>query len=1012
MVDECQRLLWPVNESESESESSDNGELAKSKSADRRKERKADCNQSSLLILSLFRRSRPRRRVRQKKPAESRPAMSLAKVSLLSELSLLPLRRLLKLNLGDTHYQLVTQEYCTQLRHLYHSSLEERRRAQRAEREAHSLSEESFRLSLGPGEELRGIKLARASLPRAERGDQVQLVRVVEGAPGELVTRGSVDLVTQQQVQIKFQEPLKGPAKKLAEAVEAKSPVADSKEAQQKTESNPEEVKLENGIERAAEKQETSEKREEQNVEQQPEVIDFKIRFVFKQELGNLQAQINSRDDEDYHTNRLIEEILHNFQKLKCNQALHKNLMGIYDERSDLMVNDRTRVLTTLGAELRLRPNGQQRAAIEQALKRRLTLVEGPAGSGKTLVAALIAANACRLRQSRVLVCSPIQATVNKLTELLLDLVGGLQVIKLPEDANAKTRNSRPAPLGRRTSERRPRGSRAGSSSASSTLRKRNSYLDGGGCGGGVDDDDYALGEQLANEASRCHLDKIVDDEIYLEAYARSKDTLGHSHEQLHAHAYRMVSGCSLLKRREMELKMISKANVVCCTTVQAGSYLLKGSEFDLLILDDQHVTSELDSLVAIMTKGIKQVTLLSDTRRRIRLARSRLSARSSKQRLSTAKPQQQQQQPLISGDASASSRNSVVEQQPTASTPTSDLTNSDSLRRKGQVNGTSSRTRRRPSLSSSSSSSGSSSGPVSFRGSQKSKSLPNISLEPGNLFERLLSVGLPTVDLRIQYRCHSVLSNFFGHHFYAGRLKDDRRAVEKLSAEIESSLLLSEENFSWLPNRKYLTAMFNVDSQASDSATEKSDNQNHNPNALEVKVEEIINRLLVDENIQESRVGVIYNRHSLVERARQRSSGLDDLKRSTIDGFIGQDKDFVILVAGGPKMGSNDNNNLSGTSSDAKSHLGMTSEIQCDFRNHDVTLNWALTRAKLGLFLVTEDVDLASQAESNGKGDENGEATTSTTENVVAPPTPGTGCPSWLELVRYYVDNKLAVDS
>jgi Rad3-related DNA helicase len=58
-----------------------------------------------------------------------------------------------------------------------------------------------------------------------------------------------------------------------------------------------------------------------------------------------------------------------------------------------------------------------QQEAIEMAVQSNLCLIQGPAGSGKTIVSALIAINLFTIYKKRILVCAPSNGSVANLTK-------------------------------------------------------------------------------------------------------------------------------------------------------------------------------------------------------------------------------------------------------------------------------------------------------------------------------------------------------------------------------------------------------------------------------------------------------------------------------------------------------------------------------------------------------------------------------------------------------------------
>ena len=977
-------------------------------------------------------------------------------------ITLMPFKRLFLQRKND-NYQQATSEYTSKLRHLYKSYSElqsklanERRRTQKCQTDS-----AIFRLDCNasggkPITRLDGLTIERSSLPNADLGDRVVLIKLdqnngaanqedahtdkpIEAPPASsqaVVAKGVIQAITSTEIRIKLLEPLiletapesKSDTNELhllkkeetEEQSEEKIPNQDttSQEGEIDTrlegtvsesqgavsaetatlptptaEAEPEATNHDAGP-ATSNDDETKENNDDNDqggssaptpANDRP-IIDFKIKF-------DLSAQAQTRLAAGVApTSELVESLLDKIGKLKCDPAIHKNLLGFYDERSDL-VHDKARVMTFGGLKAKLR--GQQRLAIEQSIKRRVSLIEGPAGSGKTLVAAYIAGNMSRLKRSKVLVCSPIQANVDKLAELI-DNIDGVQVVKLPGDCQIRAR--RASAISNGTDNR-----------SGTAFSGASSYI-----------------ESSDIESSHCDLDKLVNDEIYLQAWNRSKDALHNRHDSLRSHAYRMVTSCSQNRRRELEARVLSRADVVCCKNNQAGSYLLNGIEFSVLVLDDVQVTSEIDCLVPMMAKGIKQVVLLSDTRRRVRLARSLRKSAPAVQMANGASTTMTQ-----AATANSSSAPTSIGQKPngidkiqqndisnenndntTTKTKATPTTTSQSGRDRSSQSASMRRKRygktgRVSTVSETNHKKADSSLRPTTSASSSFTSTNEPSLVPGGLFERLLSIGLPTVDFRIQFRMHETLSNFTNHHFYLGRLKDDSATNEKLTTEIDTSLLVDEKRFDWLPNRKYLTAIFQVCLPSLSGLSRSQDKLANNCDSTSLKpmidkLNELISKLVDDEKIQESRIGIIFNR----ELEKDVSSLLDvpvQIKKGTIGDFIGQERDFIILVAL-PGLAARDTQS-DDTRRDQLVHLSICSEIACDFKHDDSALNCALTRARLGMFMIINiitDDDPEQGVDINNSATGQGEPQISPTESSV--------CRGWSDVVNYYVESGLSV--
>lgn len=287
---------------------------------------------------------------------------------------------------------------------------------------------------------------------------------------------------------------------------------------------------------------------------------------------GKKEFKIVFDDESLLRRKKRVQSALRKFKRLSCSLPIHKCLLGYYKDELNLRYK-KARVVPVNG----LQPlEGAQILAVEQSLKKRVSLIEGVAGSGKTMVAANIASSTSRLRGQKVLICSPSKSTVIKLTNLLAntECIKVVRLQKRPLIAFAPMMKSR---------------------------KKFTSIKD-------------------------CSLDILVNQAIYRLAWNRLKRSPYESRREqakLHVKAINLVKNSSFWLRRKMELKILSRADVVCCTLDEAGDACLNDVKFDMLIIDDVQIASEIDCTVPLMKKGLKQVTLLSDMRIGIRMARS-----------------------------------------------------------------------------------------------------------------------------------------------------------------------------------------------------------------------------------------------------------------------------------------------------------------------------------------------------------------------------------------------------
>lgn len=246
-----------------------------------------------------------------------------------------------------------------------------------------------------------------------------------------------------------------------------------------------------------------------------------------------------------------IRSAIWRLKDLNYYSSIHKCLLGYYDDFENVKYSKaRVFYLEDLN-----QPKEMQRVAIEQSLRKKVFIVEGNADSGRASVAAVIAHSMVRSRKAKVLLCSVKQETVNKLCQIISES-RCVQVVQLPE--------------------------------------RRNEPL------------------EIDNLSTLNSLDTLVANDVYEMSMRRSRKS-GYLTRADRKYASRQVKICSSYLRQKLERKIIYEADVVCCTLIQADSPCLRGVHFDMLIVDDAHLAAELECIVPMMVKGLKQVTLLGE---------------------------------------------------------------------------------------------------------------------------------------------------------------------------------------------------------------------------------------------------------------------------------------------------------------------------------------------------------------------------------------------------------------
>lgn len=257
-----------------------------------------------------------------------------------------------------------------------------------------------------------------------------------------------------------------------------------------------------------------------------------------------------------------IKAAIESLNSARLSPHILNSLLSCYEERNNTKFI-KARALNLAGAPPLSK---KQKLAVEQALMKRISLVEGVQGSGKTLVAANIAYSMSRTHRERrkVLICSPLQSTVNLLARILASATGySGQVVQLtPELLTDRA--------------------------------KKGSY-----------DRRIGLSESVREKLKHRWQHKLF----------RHTDLLSSTLNNRRVHL-------SDFRKWKLERKLLDEADIVCCTLEQSLSDCLRGVPFKALIIDDAQYASEYECLLAISSTSdsLKQVTLLGDMRRSERM--------------------------------------------------------------------------------------------------------------------------------------------------------------------------------------------------------------------------------------------------------------------------------------------------------------------------------------------------------------------------------------------------------
>lgn len=425
-----------------------------------------------------------------------------------------------------------------------------------------------------------------------------------------------------------------------------------------------------------------------------------------------------------------IERGLERFRRMQCSLYVHKSLMGCHDDNANIKHRkSKWLPINTKSPSKAMVLDAYQKQAVETAMCKRVALIEGPSGSGKTVVAAHLAMSMARLHSYKVLVCCPHERSIEQLVRII-DRSESLEAVMLRST------------LG----EERRRGARR-----QFTRRMRNRRR--------VFECEADQKTMASEETYDCDLDALIDAQIGEQCRSNFIRTLGISREALEIRetivglemqAERQIEASSDWLRDKWQRDILRKADIVCCTPLEAGGERLRNVRFDMVIVDDADDCSELECIVPIAMDHVKQVTLIADLRRQM-YRRQCAGMKSENLRFESAA--------LTASKAKVSPVGSDV----------------DALQR-----------------------------------ARKMKRLQHKVSEPGSLFERWLNEGLTSSPLKHQHRMHPKLYSIVHDMFYKTKSSSRRDSTDVDELQPENSVA-TDKHFAWLPDYSNPTCLIDV---------------------------------------------------------------------------------------------------------------------------------------------------------------------------------------------------------
>lgn len=283
---------------------------------------------------------------------------------------------------------------------------------------------------------------------------------------------------------------------------------------------------------------------------------------------------------------RRIYHAVDSFKRLKYSQIIAKLLLGDIYENSQVWRPPKE-LSTPFSIDFQL--DKQQNNAFRFAIAHKLTLIEGCVASGKTQLAACIAHCLAYERRLKVLICSANSSNVNQIVKILQGTTNKHKqdpTMTTKSNQNDRGHRENRVRVVRVTNDKRPKEPpirhQINSSYAQKELPKLRDLV----------------GFQLYKRFYEKH-------QKYSDFYEKTK--------QRYDQATRLnINTCCRETRKGTEFKILENADIVCCTSWQAGRQLLdKRLKFQVLIIDDAHLHTDAGILIPLMTPNIKQLVLL-----------------------------------------------------------------------------------------------------------------------------------------------------------------------------------------------------------------------------------------------------------------------------------------------------------------------------------------------------------------------------------------------------------------
>lgn len=213
-----------------------------------------------------------------------------------------------------------------------------------------------------------------------------------------------------------------------------------------------------------------------------------------------------------------------------------------------------------------------------------------------------------------------------------------------------------------------------------------------------------------------------------------------------------------------------------------------------------------------------------------------------------------------------------------------------------------------------------------------------NLGQERYRLFSRLVNSYGPMAKLTQQFRSHDLLIEFCNKHYYRSKMRIHPSATRRYVRNC-----VGVGDYSWLPKMgNSMSVIFGLQATIHIEQLEDNpivvDNNSNSQNGIYTIIKKLIDKLVKMEKFPRTAITIVTNLDNLQDLRRNQLQLAGVEIRNVLD-FAGMENEFIILCCQQPTV---------------KSHR-MSHELEPDFMRNEQALHIALTRAKLGLFVVAD---------------------------------------------------------